>query len=73
MKEEALSALQRHHHHAHGRKQQLAHLAGLFIHGLWRQGTGKPAAEAVGGHVFSITEIPELAVVEMMDGQQMGA
>jgi len=54
--------------HSHRLQQHLSHSAGLLLRRLGRQQVGKPSAETVGGHVFCIIEVPQLAVPEAMNG-----
>ena len=59
--------------YAHGVQEHAPHLPSFLVAGLGRQETGEAAAEAVGGHVFRIAQVPELAVPKPVDGQEMRA
>jgi hypothetical protein len=45
----------------------------FLVGGLGRQQVSKAAVEAVGGQVFRIAQVPELAVPNPVDGQEMRA
>jgi hypothetical protein len=45
----------------------------FLIAGLGWQQAGEASLERVGGHVFGVPEIPEFAVSETMDGQEIPA
>jgi hypothetical protein len=67
----ASPALQRRHPHTHGVQEHAAHLASFLVAGLGWKEAGEAALERVGGHLLGITEVPELAVSETMNGQEV--
>lgn len=55
------------HLHAHRIKQHLSHLPFFLISGFGWKHAGESPFKAVSGHVFSITQVPGLAVTETID------
>ena len=63
--------LQRRNLHAHGLQQHLAHLACFLISRFGWPQAGESPLKTVCGHVLGISKIPEFAVTETMNGQEV--